>query len=66
MGGIARIEPKYPLRSPALRAHAAKNDTCPECAGALDTGWECNDCGYDARDLAYPPHQRALDKRFPE
>lgn len=25
-----------------------KEDVCPKCGGALDTGWECNDCGYDA------------------
>jgi hypothetical protein len=23
-------------------------DVCPKCLGDLDTGWECNDCGYDA------------------
>jgi len=27
-------------------------DTCPKCGGDLDTGWECNTCGHDAR----PPH----------
>jgi tRNA(Ile2) C34 agmatinyltransferase TiaS len=37
--------------NPTLRRHAAKNDVCPECGGALDTGWECNDCGYDAQHL---------------
>ena len=26
------------------------NDKCPECNGSLDTGWECNDCGFDAFD----------------
>jgi hypothetical protein len=24
------------------------NDKCPECNGELDTGWECNDCRFDA------------------
>lgn len=25
------------------------NDKCPKChGGELDTGWECNFCGYDA------------------
>ena len=26
------------------------NDLCPvvDCEGQLDTGWECNDCGFDA------------------
>lgn len=23
-------------------------DRCPECGGELDTGFECNKCGYDA------------------
>lgn len=22
---------------------------CPMCLGELDTGWECNECGYDAQ-----------------
>lgn len=26
-------------------------DKCPRCGGELDTGWECNDCCYDARPL---------------
>lgn len=34
---------------PAARRSLARRDICPECRGALDTGWECNDCGYDAR-----------------
>lgn len=24
-------------------------DRCPMCLGQLDTGWECNDCGFDAQ-----------------
>jgi hypothetical protein len=24
-------------------------DICPECGGELDTGWECNKCGFDAK-----------------
>jgi ribosomal protein L37AE/L43A len=31
----------------------ADADLCPRCLGELDTGWECNDCGYDAKDEAY-------------
>ena len=23
-------------------------DHCPMCLGELDTGWECNSCGFDA------------------
>lgn len=30
-------------------------DICPKCGGELDTGWECNDCGYDAMGEAVPP-----------
>lgn len=26
-------------------------DKCPMCLGELDTGWECNDCNYDAMPL---------------
>jgi tRNA(Ile2) C34 agmatinyltransferase TiaS len=28
------------------------HDKCPRCRGELDTGWECNRCGYDAKWLA--------------
>jgi tRNA(Ile2) C34 agmatinyltransferase TiaS len=27
------------------------NDLCPLCIGSLDTGYECNRCGYDAMPL---------------
>lgn len=30
-------------------------DKCPRCRGPLDTGWECNDCGYDAMPIAHLP-----------
>lgn len=30
------------------------DDRCPECDGSLDTGWECNDCGFDAMSLVRP------------
>ena len=39
-----------PISEPLSTALAA-GDTCPRCLGELDTGWECNDCGYDARPL---------------
>lgn len=29
------------------------DDKCPKCGGELDTGWECNDCGYDAAWVAH-------------
>jgi hypothetical protein len=24
------------------------DDLCPRCLGELDTGWECNECGFNA------------------
>jgi len=30
-------------------------DKCPKCRGELDTGWECNNCGFDARPIALTP-----------
>lgn len=29
-----------------------KENICPRCLGDLDTGWECNFCGYDAIAIA--------------
>lgn len=49
---------QYPVRHPYVRQQLARKDICPECGGSLDTGWECNDCQFDARDLAYPPQWR--------
>lgn len=37
-----------PAHSDELREARIANDRCPECNGELDTGWECNDCGFDA------------------
>ncbi len=56
----------FPVNSPAVRKEAARDDICPECGGELDTGWECNDCGFDASDLAYSEVERYLDKPEPE
>ena len=43
----------YPVKTPYLRwALVNTFDICPECGGALDTGWECNTCKYDAISLA--------------
>ena len=30
-----------------IREHLINQDICPECRGEFDTGWECNDCGFD-------------------
>ena len=40
---------KYPVKSHTLRRLLARRDKCPECGGELDTGFECNSCGYDAQ-----------------
>ena len=48
----------FPLQSKALRSASSRQDICPECGGELDTGWECNECRYDAKDEAYPLHLR--------
>lgn len=42
----------FPATSPVLRRALARDDTCPQCGWELDTGWECNECGYDARNEA--------------
>lgn len=39
----------YPLRHALKRRECiVKNESCPECGGMLDTGNECNECGFDA------------------
>jgi hypothetical protein len=35
-------------------------DYCPECGGDLDTGWECNRCGFDAKHLIAAPIPETL------
>ena len=43
-----------PIIGVGLRGYWARRDVCPECGGNLDTGWECNMCGYDAKPDAHP------------
>ncbi len=43
-------ESEEPIRE--VMERAVVQDKCPKCGGELDTGWECNDCGYDAKWLA--------------
>lgn len=45
---------QWPVTSPAVRQQVAREDVCPECGGELDTGWECNRCGFDAKPLVNP------------
>lgn len=39
----------FPATNATVRRELVKQDRCPECGGELDTGWECNRCGFDAR-----------------
>lgn len=49
----------YPIKDEAARKYCVDvNEQCPECGGGLDTGWECNDCGFDAQWIAYPQSER--------
>jgi hypothetical protein len=41
-------------------------DHCPMCLGHLDTGWECNECGFDAMPwitTSRAEHERRHDNR---
>lgn len=51
----AILNGQFPAKSQAVRKQMAQEDCCPQCGGELDTGWECNDCGYDAAILTRPP-----------
>lgn len=53
---------KFPVQGEKLRIALAKDDLCPECGSELDTGFECTECGFDAQHLAYPAHERFVDK----
>ena len=40
-----------------------ENDKCPECNGELDTGWECNACGFNAKPEALKTPKSDLKRR---
>lgn len=47
---MKKLAPKFPVKSRAVWHFLIKTrDQCPECGGELDTGWECNRCGFDAK-----------------
>lgn len=49
---------------PAVHAKVQK-DQCPKCGGELDTGWECNSCGFDAMPFIHiSPHPDACEHDF--
>ena len=55
----------YPVQNKTVRqAIIRQHDLCPECGGELDTGWECNDCGFDASDIAYTEEERRIDEKY--
>jgi len=47
----AIINGAFPVKNSVVRKQMAIEDRCPECGGHLDTGWECNDCEFDAMPL---------------
>jgi hypothetical protein len=51
--------------APAAREaiESVKEDRCPKCGGELDTGWECNQCGFDAVPIA---EREDAGKHLPE
>lgn len=46
MRGMRRI---HITRNRAGRINLIAEDICPECRSELDTGWQCNSCGFDAQ-----------------
>ena len=57
------MDKQYPLIDPGERKRVANNDECPECGGELDTGWEWNKGGEDARHRAETEREKAREKR---
>ena len=59
-----RYECPPPQRRGPLAAHRETSEAyilherCPECGHDLDTGWECNTCGFDAM-----PEALAIEER---
>lgn len=38
----------YPVKSPTMRRMLMRqHQTCPECGGSIDVGYECTACGFD-------------------
>ena len=64
MGQPFGVELVFPIKSPAVRKTLVREETCPQCGGDLDTGWECNDCQFDASTIAYTAWEREMDKKW--
>lgn len=54
--GKSRFGIVIPTSNKEQRELLVAEDACPECGGELDTGMECNDCGFDAM-----PEAREID-----
>lgn len=54
---------RFPVISLAVRKAIALDDYCPECGGELDTGWECNACGFDAKPLVQKQYALPTDSK---
>ena len=52
---VSERERYFPERYKPTRRKLIAWNVCPECGGELDTGWECNSCGFDAG-----PERRAV------
>jgi hypothetical protein len=52
-------DPSEPPVPPRLAEALARENFCPRCLGELDTGWECNDCDYDALPHIFPTRKEA-------
>lgn len=55
--------PRCPISDIGERKRMVGRELCPECGGGLDTGWECNDCGFDARPIAYTEMDKARERK---
>lgn len=55
---VSERERYFPEQFKPSRRKLIAWDVCPECGGELDTGWECNSCGFDAG-----PERRAVLKK---
>jgi hypothetical protein len=41
-------KPRWKVLHPNTLRVLIREDICPECLAQLDTGYECNSCGFDA------------------
>jgi hypothetical protein len=62
--GMRGMRRNHITRARADRINLIAEDICPECRGELDTGWQCNDCGFDCQpEIA---NVKLLDRKGPQ